>query len=220
MIMNKTSVGAASRERLPGGVPMGPGAGRYEVRVPSDRAELMQEIEEGRGAFVVIGNVLPARSGAELCRLLEDDDGSLRYPVYLLRSDESDQVERPLDKAVAQALAAGPLHTSLVEHIQQAGQWGEVIRIRGVEIHVKQRDVLLNGVPVNLTTSEFDLLCLMARRLGWALSREEIIAELRGHGEACTPRNVDVLIVGLRRKLGTVGTRIQTVRGVGYRMRA
>ncbi len=219
MIMNTTSMEAVESRAVPGSVPLRP-LGRYEVHIPSDWADLMKEIEHDRSAYVMIGSVLPVRGGAELCRLLEGEDGSLPYPVYLLRSSEPDVTEHPLDKAVAHAMAAGPLHPSLQQQIEAAGQWGEVIHLRDMEIHVEQHDVLVKGKSIDLTASEFDLLCLMARRIGWVLSREEIIKSLRGNDSACTPRNVDVLIVGLRRKLGAIGNRIQTVRGIGYRLRA
>lgn len=220
MIMTNTKIGTKPMNPLFGDSAPRPQSGHYEVRIPADRNELIKEIDHDRGAFVVIGNILPARDGRELCHLLENEDGSLRYPVYLLRSSDSDGQQRPLDKAEAAAMAAGPLHPTVAEHVQQAGEWGEVIRLRDLEIHVQQHDVILHGKPIALTGSEFDLLCFLARRVGWVLSRKHIIAELRGNHQACTTRNVDVLIVGLRRKLKEVGKRIQTVRGVGYRLRA
>lgn len=219
MIMNHMTAGVVERDALPGSVPMRP-SGSYEVRIPVDRADLMREIEEGRSAYVVIGSVLPVRSGAELCRLLESDDGRLQYPVYLLRSSDPGKVENPLDKVAAKVMATGPLHPSLQQQIDASAPWGEVIHLHDLEIHIDQRDVLLKGKPIHLTASEFDLLSLLAKRIGWVLSRQDIIKSLRGCGSACTPRNVDVLIVGLRRKLESVGSRIQTVRGIGYRLRA
>ena len=218
--MTKSNMAADLGERFSEQSMRRPAFGNYEVRVPADRNELIEEINQGRGSFVVIDSALSARSSRELCRLLEDENGSLRFPVYLLRSSDSDGKERPLDKAEAAAISAGPLHPSVAQHIHQAGEWGEVIRLRDLEIHVQQHDVILHGSPISLTGSEFQLLCLLARRVGWVLSRKDIIAELRGNDQACTTRNVDVLIVGLRRKLQEVGKRIQTVRGVGYRLRA
>ena len=50
-------------------------------------------------------------------------------------------------------------------------------------------------------------------------TRDQIIDEVHGFGYAVTPRSVDVMIVGLRRKLGVSGNSIETVRGVGYRMK-
>jgi two-component system phosphate regulon response regulator PhoB len=60
---------------------------------------------------------------------------------------------------------------------------------------------------------------LLASRPGWVYSRTQIVDAVRGYDYHVTERSVDVHIVGLRRKLGDVGERIETVRGVGYRFR-
>ena len=73
--------------------------------------------------------------------------------------------------------------------------------------------------PVKLTLSEFQILCLLAKRPGWVFTRTQIVDEIRGDNYAVTDRSVDVQIVGLRKKLGRGGTYIETVRGVGYRFK-
>ena len=62
------------------------------------------------------------------------------------------------------------------------------------------------------------LVCL-ARKPGWVFTRHQILDAVHGDNYAITDRAVDVQIVGLRKKLGTAGEQIQTVRGVGYRFR-
>ena len=69
-----------------------------------------------------------------------------------------------------------------------------------------------------LTPTEFRVLHLLARRPGWVFTRNQIIAAAQGEDVSVTERSVDVHIVSLRRKLGTVGDTIETIRGVGYRL--
>ena len=75
------------------------------------------------------------------------------------------------------------------------------------------------GENVELTFSEFQLLCLLASRPGWVFTRTQIVDAIHGEGYAVTDRAVDVQIVGLRKKLGACGGYIETVRGIGYRFR-
>lgn len=80
--------------------------------------------------------------------------------------------------------------------------------------------MLYNGKPIDLTATEFKILCLLAKRPGWVFSRDQIINAVRGEDYAVTDRSVDVQIVGLRKKLGLAGKYIETIRGVGYRVKA
>jgi len=75
------------------------------------------------------------------------------------------------------------------------------------------------GSPVSLTVTEFSILDLLARRPGWVFSRQQIIDGVRGYDYVITPRAVDVQVFGLRKKLGASGECIETVRGIGYRMK-
>ncbi|MDP3695030.1 MAG: winged helix-turn-helix domain-containing protein, partial [Desulfocapsaceae bacterium] len=65
----------------------------------------------------------------------------------------------------------------------------------------------------------FSILDLLARRPGWVFSRQQIIDGVRGYDYVITPRAVDVQVFGLRKKLGASGECIETVRGIGYRMK-
>ena len=77
---------------------------------------------------------------------------------------------------------------------------------------------LVEGQPVPLTLTGFRVLHLLARHPGWVFTRNQIIAAVQGADVSVTERSVDVHIVSLRRKLGTVGEAIETIRGVGYRL--
>ncbi len=79
------------------------------------------------------------------------------------------------------------------------------------------REALLDGRPMTLTFSEFETLYLLARRPGWVYTRGQIVNEVKGDDYPVTERAIDVQMVSIRRKLGTHGDLIETVRGVGYR---
>ncbi|PKN44470.1 MAG: DNA-binding response regulator, partial [Deltaproteobacteria bacterium HGW-Deltaproteobacteria-17] len=79
--------------------------------------------------------------------------------------------------------------------------------------------VTLDDAPLELTATEFALLGLFVAHPGWVFTRNQIIARVKGDDYPVTDRSVDVQVVGLRRKLGRLGECIETVRGVGYRIR-
>ena len=96
----------------------------------------------------------------------------------------------------------------------------EILRRGNLHINVPSREVTLDGNHIELTTTEFDLLVLLARRAGRVQERSKLIEELRGISFHSFDRTVDVIISRLRRKLGdsSTGELIKTVRGVGYLM--
>jgi DNA-binding response OmpR family regulator len=79
------------------------------------------------------------------------------------------------------------------------------------------REVDVAGTLVVLTRSEFDILTLLTSRPNRVFSRSQIIAHIRNDDYPVSERVVDFLIAGLRRKIGSCASRVETVRGVGYR---
>ncbi len=95
----------------------------------------------------------------------------------------------------------------------------ETIRIHSMVIHPGRHEVLVEGKQVHLTATEFTVLEQLAGCPGWVYSRQQIIDKIRGYDFLITPRAIDVQIFGLRKKLGDMGNFIETVRGIGYRLR-
>jgi DNA-binding response OmpR family regulator len=83
-----------------------------------------------------------------------------------------------------------------------------------------RRDVCVDGQSIELRTTEFRVLDLLARSPGRTFSRTEILDGIHAEQYAITPRAVDGQIMDLRRKLGPVAGLIETVRGAGYRFKA
>jgi DNA-binding response OmpR family regulator len=95
----------------------------------------------------------------------------------------------------------------------------DVLQIHALVIHPGRRSVTMDGEPLDLTFTEFQVLAFLARRPGWVFTRTQIVDAVRGDDYPVTDRSVDVQIVGLRKKLGAAGRYIETVRGVGYRFK-
>ena len=94
-----------------------------------------------------------------------------------------------------------------------------MLRFEGIEIDRDAKEVRVDGERVDLTSMEFELLTVLARRAGKKVSRDEILNELRGIDAAIMTRSVDIMISRLRQKLGDSlkpPRFIQTVWGTGY----
>jgi two-component system phosphate regulon response regulator PhoB len=94
-----------------------------------------------------------------------------------------------------------------------------MIKVHNIVIHPGRHAVLVDGRQVDLSATEFRVLMVLARKPGWVFTREQILDAVHGDSYAITNRAVDVQILGLRRRLGTAGEYVETVRGVGYRIK-
>jgi two-component system, OmpR family, response regulator CpxR len=92
----------------------------------------------------------------------------------------------------------------------------EVIEVNGVKLVAGTREVWSAGCPVEVTTTEFDILELIVRAAGRIISRNELSAVIYRRPASSQDRSLDVHVSHLRKKLGPHGGLIRTIRGVGY----
>jgi two-component system alkaline phosphatase synthesis response regulator PhoP len=178
--------------------------------------------------LVLLDLMLPGMDGLSVCRRLKTAPATRTVPVIMVtaRGDERDVVQG-LDagaddyvvKPFSPAVLVARVEAALRRQGASAGDRDTPLTVRGIVIHPGRHEVKVNGQPVRLTRTEFMILHLLARRPGWVFTRSQIVGEVRGKSDVVTDRSVDVQIVSLRRKLGGSGALIETVRGVGYRMR-
>ena len=180
--------------------------------------------------LIVLDLMLPGIDGLEVCRRLKGDLKTREVPIIMLtaKSEErdvitgldggaDDYVTKPFSPRVLLARVKSLMRRKDVE---LRTQHDTIIQIRELVIHPGRHEVKLQGEPINLTYTEFALLQFLAKRPGWAYSRSQIVDAVKGEDYPVTERSVDVQVAGLRKKLGSFGGNIETVRGVGYRFRA
>ncbi|WP_413112863.1 response regulator transcription factor [Thaumasiovibrio sp. DFM-14] len=108
---------------------------------------------------------------------------------------------------------------SQLRHTQNDdGEAPELLVVEPVSIDVESREVIVDGEKVTLTRTEFDLLYFLAKHVGRVFTRDELLDHVWGYNHYPTTRTVDTHILQLRQKLK--GISIETLRGVGYRMKA
>jgi two-component system phosphate regulon response regulator PhoB len=172
--------------------------------------------------------MLPGMDGLETCRRIKSDPATRMTLVLMLtaRGEEADVVtglEMGSDDYVIKPFSPRILTARVRAVLRRRGlpptDKDAPIGIREIEIHPGRHEVRVGGRPVELTFTEFRILHFLAQHPGWVFTRYQIVDAVRGENYPVTERSVDVQIVGLRRKLGPAGKCIETVRGVGYRLK-
>jgi two-component system phosphate regulon response regulator PhoB len=176
--------------------------------------------------LVLLDLMLPGADGFAVTRTLKSDPKTAHIPIvfFSARGEETDIVaglelgaEDYITKPFSPRVLVARVRAVLRRRAESPPAEEAVVRVGNVTINPGRHEVLVGEEPVRLTTTEFRLLHFLARRPGWVFTRNQIINAVRGEDCIVTDRSVDVHIVGLRRKLGDAGKRIQTIRGVGYR---
>ncbi len=176
--------------------------------------------------LIILDLMLPGIDGLEVARRLKQDSVTLDTPIVMLtaKGEEADIVtglELGADDYVTKPFSPRILIARIKAVIRRRRgilePVSEVLNIRELSIDTGRRHVTANGIQLDLTYTEFQVLYFLARRPGWVFTRSQIVDAVRGDDYPVTDRSVDVQIVGLRKKLGALGRYIETVRGVGYR---
>lgn len=173
---------------------------------------------------VVLDVNLPGLDGFSVCKSVRS-----RYNGAIImltaRGEEVDEVlglEAGADDYMAKPVRPHALLARLRTHLRRAtpsDQASQPIIVGSLVVDAARRSVEIDGAAVDLTTAEFDLLNLLAKRAGQPLSRNDIYLEIHGMKYDGLDRSIDLRISRLRKKLGddpTKPQRIKSVRGVGY----
>jgi two-component system phosphate regulon response regulator PhoB len=200
----------------------------YQLSLAASGEQALKVAKTETFDLVVLDLMLPGLDGLEVARALKADSRTQSVPIVMLtaRGEDADVVAglelgaddyitKPFSPRVLSARVKAVLRRRSKGPVDET----RVLRIHEIEIHPGRRSVLAGGAPVDLTYTEFQLLAVLARRPGWLFTRSQIVDAVRGSDYPVTDRSVDVQVVGLRKKLGTYGSYIETVRGVGYRFK-
>lgn len=176
---------------------------------------------EGRHDLVLLDVMLPGLDGFEVLRQLRRQSA---IPVIMLtaRTSSSDRVhglETGADDYLPKPFGPEELVARIRAVLRRAAVTPprpELLDLGELQLDPARREVRHHGRAVELTALEFDLLETLARAAGRTVSREQLTAALYHRKVVAFDRSLDVHVSHVRKKLGPVGDRIRTVRGVGY----
>ena len=181
-------------------------------------ADFWNAMHEQKPELVLLDIMLPGQDGISILKELRSNGATAELPVLMLTAKGSvyDKVVG-LDSGADDYLAK-PFEKALLRRSARKRE-KELIRIGSIVIDDGKHTVQAGGQAVTLTLKEYELLKFLAQNCGFAFTREQLLAKIWGYDYGGGTRTVDVHIQTLRQKLGDSGEQIQTVRGVGYRMR-
>jgi two-component system phosphate regulon response regulator PhoB len=190
--------------------------------------DMLSLLQRSRPDCIILDLMLPGMDGLDVCRMVKAKDETAHIPIIMLtaKGEESDIVaglELGADDYIVKPFSPRILIARLKAVLRRKRVTKELnlepLRLFEITIHPGRHEVLVRDNKVELTSSEFRALYLLAGKPGWVFTRWQIIEHVHGNDYPVTDRSVDVLIVGLRKKLGSAGKYIDTVRGIGYRFR-
>jgi two-component system, OmpR family, alkaline phosphatase synthesis response regulator PhoP len=200
----------------------------YRVVCVASGELALKEAKESSPGLILLDLMLPGLDGLDVCRRLKSDPVTNAIPIIMLtaKGEEADivtglelgaddYVTKPFSPRVLLARLKACFRRGRPEDADETS----VLRVGDFTINPSRHEVFVSGEPAPLTATEFRILLFLARRSGWVFSRDQIIRAVKGDDYPVTERSVDVQIAGLRKKLGKAGDSIETVRGVGYRLR-
>ncbi len=179
--------------------------------------------------LILLDLMLPGLSGLDVCRKLKEYPPTAGIPVIMLtaKSEDSDVIiglelgaEDYITKPFSPKVLIARIRTVLRRKNRKAPvPEGEKVLIHGIGIDPERHEITLDGERLDLSVTEFQILEYLARNPGRVYSRTQIISAVKGSSYPVTERSIDVQILGIRKKLGERSDCIETVRGVGYRMK-
>jgi len=200
----------------------------YRAKGVTSGEEALRILRKETFDLVILDLMLPGVDGKDVCKTIKQDSGMCNTPVIMVtaRGEESDVViglelgaddyiTKPFSNKIMVARVRAVIRRSAASFTEKETS----LEFGNLSIHPGHHEVRIKNKVIPLTLTEYRILTFLAKRPGWVFSRYDIIDAVQGEDRVVTDRTVDVQIVGLRKKLGADGKRIETVRGVGYKFR-
>lgn len=191
--------------------------------LPSD---FWTAMEEQIPDLILLDIMLPQESGLDILKALRERPEWAGIPVMMLTAKDSEY-----DKVVGLDLGADDYLAKPFGMMELTARVRALLRrsaprpkearyqVRELTVWPQKHLVQVDREEITLTRKEFDLLCLLLKSEDQVVTREQLIREVWGYAFQGESRTVDVHVRTLRQKLGSAGALIETVRGVGYRVR-
>jgi two-component system phosphate regulon response regulator PhoB len=202
----------------------------YKTVTTASGEDALMEAKRRIPNLIILDLMLPGVDGIEVCTRLRAYEETRAIPILMVtaKSEESDiitglevgaddYITKPFSPKVLVARVRAILRRSRRNPLTSGRE--PFVQIHDIHIDTTRHEVRIGDAPVALSVTEFSILEFLARNPGWVFSRNQIIGAVKGEDYPVTERSVDVQILGLRKKLGLRGSVIETVRGIGYRMK-
>lgn len=208
----------------------------HQVEAVSSAEDALALLEKKHFELVALDWMLPGASGVDVLQRVRrmKDRSDLAILMVTAKAEAQDIVEgleagaddyltKPFEPTVLLARVRALLRRNRRgNHLEKSGDHS-ILRAGGLSLCPETYEVKCkcngNDEPVQLTPSEFKLLHALVLNRGRVLTRDSLIEQVQGEGVSVVGRTVDTHVFGLRKKLGSCADVIETVRGIGYRVK-
>ena len=198
---------------------------KYKVAIADNGDKALKIAREQVPNLIILDLMLPGISGLEICQLLKQNPKTTEIPILMLtaRAGEEDRV-RGLELGAHDYVTKPFSPRELVLRVNNLLLLKQSDRksIKAIEkgpfyLDTIKHQANVNGNNINLTITEFKLLCLLTNRANEVQTRETLLRDVWGYEPTIDTRTVDTTIQRLRSKIGKAANHIETIRGIGYR---
>lgn len=198
----------------------------HEVKGFERGEELFKAINLEIPSLIILDIMLPGESGLDILERIRNNSKYKDIPIIMLtaKSSELDKIvglDKGADDYIVKPFSVLELIArvkALLRRTEQKKYDADLICIEGVCIDNQQRQVSVDGVVINLTYKEFELLLYLFQNKNIVLNRDKIMSHVWGYDFEGESRTVDVHIASLRQKLKGKAKLIETVRNIGYKV--
>lgn len=197
----------------------------FKVSVAEDGEAGLKKARAEKPDLVILDLMLPKMSGLDLCRILKSEKETRGVPILMLTAKAEE-----MDRVVGLELGAEDYVTkpfsprevllrvkAILKRMEGADEEKEEIREGVLTIDIPRREVKIKNKEVTLTKTEFNLLLALVQGKGRVQTRDGLLSHVWGYEASVDTRTIDTHMRRLRGKMGPLGRRFETIRGVGYR---
>ena len=201
----------------------------FETDIVRNGADALQHAVDNPPDLILLDLMLPEVDGLIVCRLLKNHPHTKNIPIVMLtaKTEEQDRVagfELGADDYITKPFSTKEVVlriNAVLRRLKASNEADEEnqIQTHGVTVDLDRHQVLTEDEAIDLTATEFKLITLFARSPGRVFTRDILMDVIWGQEYYGIDRTVDTHVSRLRRKLGDLGEHIETVYGVGYRLK-
>ena len=196
----------------------------YSVDAVSKGKEAIEAIARKKPDLVLLDLMLPDMSGLDVCKTIRNNTDPFDTAIIMLtaKGEEVDRVlgfELGADDYVVKPFSVRELALRVSTVLKRRDKQEETdnISLGDIEINLSSYRVFISKTEIQLTAKEFLLFKHLVQKNGRIQTREVLLEEVWGYNSFVTTRTVDTHVKRLRSKIGDIGSKIETVRGIGYR---